>query len=85
MYCVQAHAPGCPVMIIGTHLDVVRVKEDATCQNIRQFYSDSRSFPTIGDVSCITNTAHIHGSMKTLRRKIYSMAMHLHTNRKNKC
>jgi len=72
-------------MIVGTHLDVARAKEDAISENIHQFYSDSSSFPRIAGVSCISNTNHIHGCMKALRHKIYTIAMHLHTNGKNKC
>ena len=75
------HAPGCPVVIVGTHLDVVSVKDDIS-QNVYQLYSDNSSYPTIGGVSCISNT---HGSLKELRSKIYFVAMHLHINQKNRC
>ena len=84
-FCVQAHAPGCPVMIIGTHVDAISIKEDDISEKVYQLYSDNMLFPTIGGISCISNTKRINGSMKALRQKIYSVAMNLHTNGKNKC
>ena len=69
-------------MIIGTHFDV---KGDDISEKVYQLYSDDNLFPTIAGIKCISNTKCINGSMKALRQKIYSVAMNLHTNGKNKC
>ena len=73
-------------MLIGTHLENVNVKKDES-ERIQQLYCDDSLYPTIADVSFISNTehSHTHGTMKTLRHQIYCVAMNLHTNRKNKC
>ena len=66
-------------MIIGTHLDAVNIKDDVS-QYVHYMYSDSRSFPKIADVCCVSNT---EGHMKPLRSRIYSVALQLHYDRKN--
>lgn len=87
--CTQAHAPGCPVIVVGTHLDAVSITEDDISQNIYQFYDNKNLFPRIAGVCYISNTKHIHGAIKAMRSKIYSVAMRLHTltklNGKTEC
>ena len=73
-------------MLIGTHLDTVTVQKDES-ERIWQLYCDDSLFPTIADISFISNTEHncVRGTRKTLRHQIYCVAMNLHTNGKNKC
>ena len=79
---MKAHAPGCPVMIIGTHCDAVNVKEDDISQNIHCMYHDNSFFPRIADVCCVSN---IEGNMKALRKRICSVAWRLRYQKTNKC
>lgn len=79
---LKAHAPGCPVIIVGTHSDAVNIREDDIRQNVHHIYSNSSSFPEIADVCCVSNT---NGSRKTLRNKIYSVATCLRYDRWNRC
>ena len=74
LYPQKAHAPECPVMIIGTHYDAVNVKEKDISQYIHNIYSDNHSFPKIADVCCVSNT---RSNMEVLRNRIYSVAMRL--------
>ena len=79
----QVHAPECPVIIVGTHRDLVsNLKEEYIDQDVRQKYSDTSYYPTITNVCCISNT---DGSIKTLRKKIYTTAAHLYIDGKQKC
>ena len=81
-YYMKVHAPGCPVMIVGTHNDVAGVKEDDISQTINDMYSDNHFFPTIAGICCISN---IRDRMRRLRNKIYSVAIHLHCDKRNRC
>jgi len=77
------HAPGCPVVIIGTHRDQVsNLMEDDIDQEVKQKYYDTSCYPTITDVCCISNT---DGSIKSLRKKIYAAVAHLYIDGKQKC
>lgn len=76
------YAPGCPVMVIGTHNDIANEKEVHIKRDINYMYSDYCSFPKIADVCLVSN---IQGSMKPLRNRIYSVAIRLHYNGRNQC
>ena len=82
LYYMKVHAPGCPVMITGIHDDAVKVNENDISKKFYQMYSNNRHFPTIADVCCISNTKD---SLKMLRKRIYSVAIHLHCDQRNRC
>ena len=69
-------------MIIGTHNDAARVNENDISRKVHHMYSDSRSFPTIAGVCCVSNN---QGKLTTLRSRIFSVAIHLHCNGNNQC
>lgn len=79
---MKAHAPGCPVIIIGTHWDAANVKEDDISKDICYMYSDNSFFPRIADVCCVSN---IEGNVKALRKRICSVAWRLRYQKMNKC
>ena len=81
---IKIHAPGCPVMIIGTHKDAVspRVNKDDLSQSIYHMYSDTHSFPKIAGVCFVSN---IRSKMRKLRDRIFSVATHLRYDHNNQC
>ena len=83
---LQAHAPGCPVIVVGTHLDVAgSVKKDEISQEIKKKYSNTGCYPEVSGVYCVSNTDSQRGTIKMLRQKIYFSATHLCRIGKQKC
>jgi len=73
------------VIVVGTHLDQVNIREDDLLAIVRRLYSDRDSYPYIVDVCCISNTEYFNHSRQALREKIYNVATHLHITGNNKC
>ena len=71
-------------MIIGTHHDAVNIRYDIISQCIDQMYSDTNSFPRIADICCV-NTTRNEAIVKSLKNRIYSVAIRLRYGRKNQC
>ena len=83
---MQVHAPGCPVIIVGTHLDLAGgIRKDDISQELKEKYSDISCYPEVTAVHCISNTDSLHGTIKTLRQKIYFVATHLCRKGKQNC
>ena len=81
----KAYAPGCPVIIVGTHLDQVSEKEEDILKVIMTMYSNKTFYPKIADVCCITNFDSFHTGTQTLKEKLYNVAAHLHMGKQNRC
>jgi len=83
---IQAHAPGCPVIIVGTHLDLASgIKKDDITLEVKEKYTDISCYPEVTAVYCVSNTDSLHGTIKTLRQKIHFTATHLCRKGKQKC
>jgi len=83
---IQVHAPGCPVIIVGTHLDLAGgIKKDEMIQELKEKYSDISCYPEISAVYCVSNTDSLRGTIKALRENIYFAATHLCRKGKQKC
>ena len=86
MSCLfQVHAPGCPVIIVGTHLDQVNVKNTSGLKElVDELYGDSSIYPIIATVTFVSSTAQklkINSACKQLRKEIYYVATHLFLNK----
>lgn len=85
LFVKQTYAPGCPVIIVGTHLDQISEKEDDILKVIKTMYSDKFAYPEIADVCCIANGDIIHSGGTQMLDKIYNVATHLYIGRHNIC
>eukprot|EP00118_Oscarella_pearsei_P021715 m.246091 g.246091 ORF g.246091 m.246091 type:complete len:2402 (+) comp40258_c0_seq3:734-7939(+) len=85
---IQARAPGCPVIIVGTHLDVVydafgREKASQYVQTMRKEitwrYIDTRPFANFPEIAGIVEVSLIGKSdgLETLRNKIVEVALNM--------
>ncbi|XP_065896958.1 leucine-rich repeat serine/threonine-protein kinase 1-like isoform X2 [Dysidea avara] len=82
---IKVHAPGCPVIIVGTHLDQVNVKNTSGLKElVDELYGDSSIYPIIATVTFVSSTAQklkINSACKQLRKEIYYVATHLFLNK----
>ena len=81
----QVHAPGCPVIVVGTHLDQVNVKNTSGLKElVDELYCDSSIYPIIAAVTFVSSTAQrlkINSACKQLRKEIYYVSIHLFLNK----
>jgi len=81
----QVHAPGCPVIIVGTHLDQVNVRNTGGLKElVDELYGDSCIYPMIAAVTFVSSTTQklkINSACNQLRKEIYYVATHLFLNK----
>eukprot|EP00118_Oscarella_pearsei_P021713 m.246155 g.246155 ORF g.246155 m.246155 type:complete len:2655 (+) comp40258_c0_seq14:80-8044(+) len=86
---IQARAPGCPVIIVGTHLDVVyntfgMERTNQYLQTMRKEitmrYIDTRSFANFPEIAAIVEVALVdkQDNLESLRNKIVKVALNMH-------
>jgi len=77
----QAHAPRSPVIIVGTHLDQVNVKNTGGLRKlVDELYSDSSIYPMIAAVTFLSSVSQKltrSNNVNKLRKEIYYVATHL--------
>lgn len=80
-FSFQVHAPGCPVIIVGTHLDQVNAKSTGGLEKlIDQLYGDSTMYPIIAAITFVSSTTRklqLNSVCNQLRKQIYYVAIHL--------
>lgn len=80
MYCLQAYAPGAPVIVIGTHLDQVTSQRASNLVTlVKDLYANKKGYPPIAEVCCVRATAIMTAShVSNVRKRIYDVASHLY-------
>ena len=77
----QVHAPGCPVIIVGTHLDQVSCKNTICLKKlVDKLYGDSSTYPIIAAVTFLSSASQKltrRNDVNELRKEIYYVATHL--------
>ncbi|KAI6657253.1 hypothetical protein LOD99_11144 [Oopsacas minuta] len=86
---LEMMAPGCPVLLVGTHIDEI---EQESLQNLAQeilikYHPDKGPFPRIADICFITCKPGLIASnkeqVKGLKKAIFEVASHLHVGNTN--
>ena len=85
--CLQAYAPGSPVIVVGTHLDQVNSHRASNLVTlVKDLYANKKGYPPIADVYCVSATAIMSSHVSNVRKKIYDVANHLYLiNNKGNC
>ena len=80
-YTFQVHTSGCPVIIVGTHLDQVNIKSTGGLKKlVDQLYNDTSIYPMIATVAFLSNVPQKltrNSDLSKLRKGVYYVATHL--------
>jgi len=78
---IQARAAGSPVIVVGTHLDKVNVKNTGSLKKlVDKLYSDSSIYPMIAAVTFLSSVSQKltrSSDVNQLRKEVYYVSTHL--------